>query len=166
MDDQMRFRWYITKRHLVALVGLLVAIILLMAFTSCIPVTVRPEFDDKGLPKALPVTPVGTVTPEGALVPVYEVSHAAPQPPADWWPMVQNALLVALGLLTGTGAGTVMLRRGLGKAQTAIRIVSELADANAKAETDEEVEHNKRVALQRQLQANVHNLTQTARGKA
>ena len=68
-------RWYITKKALVLLIGLLVAAIFVMALTSCIPVTIRPERDSKGLPKAIPVTLVGAQDLKtGAFIPAYPVS--------------------------------------------------------------------------------------------
>lgn len=154
-------RWFITKKHLVMLIGVLVAIMLLMAFTSCIPVTVRPQFDDKGLPIALPVTPVGSVSPEGRLVPVYPTSDDPPTPPSDWWPMAQQVLLTLLGVFVGGGAAVPVVRR----LKTALSITAQLADANASAETDEEVAKNKQMAAQLQMAAGVRDLIQKVRGK-
>ena len=167
-------RWFITKRHLVALIGVLVAILLLMAFTSCIPVTVRPQFDDKGLPVALPVTPVGSISPEGVMSPVYPVSAEAPKPPSDWWPMAQQVLLTLLGVAAGGGAALPLI----GRAKTALRIACQLADAHARTAEDAaqrppeeaakallDVERNKMIAAQQQMAAGVAALTQAVRGK-
>ena len=160
----MKFRWFITKKMLVGLIGLLVAALFLMALTSClrIPVTVHPPFDDNGKPKALPTAPTGAVDPQtGRFIPPFPVSDEAPTPPTDWWPYLQNALLVALGLLTGTGGGMVLVRR----AKTALRIACDLADQNAVAETDQDVERNKMIAAQQQAALGVLKLTQAVRGK-
>ena len=155
-------RFFITKRHLVALIGVLVAIMLLMAFTSCIPVTVRPEFDDKGLPVALPVTPTGSMTPEGVFTPVYPVSDHPPAPPKDWTGVLSTLLTAGLGVLLGGGAAVPLISR----AKTALRIACQLADANANAETDTDVERNKMIAAQQQAAAGVLKLTQAVRGKS
>lgn len=158
----MRFRWYITKRHLVILLGTFVAIVFWLLLTSCIPVTVRPQFDDKGLPIALPVTPTGSVSPDGTLNPVYPISAESPKP-FNWssvgvgLSIILNALLAAYG---------INLRGFASKAMTALRITADLADANARAETDSEVEKNKLIAAHQQVQAGVHKITQKARGKA
>jgi hypothetical protein len=161
----MKFRWYITKTHLVALIGILVACIILLALTGCIPVTVRPEFDDKGLPIALPVTPAGAVSPEGVFTPVYPVSvDAPPQPQPFPWGDILN---IGLGLLGVAGGGYGLVAAKLaGKAKDALRIACSLADANANAETDLDVERNKMIAAQQQAAAGVAALTQAVRGKS
>ncbi len=158
----MKFRWYIAKRHLVALIGVLVACILLMLLSGCIPVTVRPEFDDKGLPIALPVTPAGSVSPEGVYTPVYPVSDNPPAPPKDWSGLLEQIATLGLGLLVGGGAAIPLINR----AKTALRIACSLADANANAETDLDVERNKMIAAQQQAAAGVVALTQAVRGKS
>ena len=154
-------RWFITKKMLVGLIGLLVAALFYLALTGCIPVTVRPQFDDQGKPIALPVTPTGSVSPDGTITPIYEISGQAPKP-------FNTAAVVAgisgfLNLLLA--AYGINLRGVVSRAKTALGIVSNLADANAQAETDEEVERNKRAAFAAQVKANVHKLTQEARGK-
>lgn len=144
---------------------LIVAMVLgffMSAMLACIPVTIRPEFDDKGKPKAIPVTPVGGQDMStGRFQPIYDVSDQSPSPPTDWWPMAEKGLMVVLGLLTGTGAGMVLVRR----AKTALKIACDLAEANGEAETDEQVEKNKRIAESLQMKAGVQVLTQKARGK-
>lgn len=75
--------------------------------------------------------------------------------------MAEKGLMVVLGLLTGTGAGMVLVRR----AKTALKIACDLAEANGEAETDEQVEKNKRIAESLQMKAGVQVLTQKARGK-
>ena len=154
-------RWFITKRHLVALIGVLVAIMLLMAFTSCIPVTVRPQFDDKGLPIALPVTPTGSISADGTLTPIYDVSSEAPKE-TNWGAIgtVLGAIMTALLATYG-----INLRGAVAKAKTAIGLVANLADSQAKAETDEDVARNKALAAQMQEAAGVRDLIQKARGK-
>lgn len=139
-----------------------IIMIMAMILCGCIPVTIRPEFDDKGKPIAIPVTPVGSQDmTTGQFKPIYPVSNESPTPPTDWWPLAEKGLMVVLGLLTGTGAGVVMVRR----AKTALKIACDLADANAEAETDEEVQKNKGIAEARQLKAGVQTLTQKVRGK-
>lgn len=154
--------YYITKKMLVVFIGLLVATMLLMLFAGCIPVTVHNERDSKGLPIPLATTQAGSVSPEGKFVPTYPVSDEAPPPPTDWWPMAKSILLTGLGLLTGAGGGMVLVRR----AKTALRIACDLADANARAETDTDVERNKLIAQQLQMAAGVQAMTQAVRGKA
>lgn len=161
MGYAVRFRWFITKKMLVGLIGLLVAAMFLMALTGCIPVTVRPQFDDDGLPIALPVTPTGSVSPDGTITPIYEISDQSPKP-------FNTAAVVAgisafLNLLLA--AYGINLRGIASKAKTALGIACNLADGNAQAETDEEVERNKRAAFSAQIKANVHHLTQSVRGK-
>lgn len=163
MGDAMR--WFITKRHLVALIGLLVAAMLAMAITGCIPVTIRPEFDDRGDPKAIPVTVAGAQDlATGVFHPVYPVSEQAPTPPAPFpWETILQVALGVLGVGSVGGAGVAV--RVIGKLRTAVRISSDLADAQARAETDEDVERNKMIARHQQEQAGVRSMTQKARGK-
>lgn len=155
-------RWFITKKMLVGLIGLLVAVIFFMSLCSCIPVTIRPQFDDQGNPIALPVTPTGSISPDGTINPIFPVSDKAPKP-------FNTAAVVAgisgfLNLLLA--AYGINLRGIASKAQTALGIACNLADGNAQAETDEEVERNKRAAFAAQVKANVHQITQKARGKS
>lgn len=157
-------RWFITKKHLVCLIGVLIAVILIILMNGCIPVTVRPQFDAEGLPVALPVTPVGSVNADGAMVPVYPVSNDAPTPvPSVPWGDLLNVALGVLGV-AGGGYGLV-LSRVLTKAKTALSITAQLADANAAAETDAEVDKNKQLAAQLQMAAGVRDLIQRVRGK-
>lgn len=154
--------YYITKKMLVIFIGLLVAIMLLMAFSSCIPVTMHNERDASGRPIPIATTPAGRQDLEtGEFVPTYPVSDQPPAPPTNWWPMAQDILLTGLGLLTGAGGGMVLVRR----AKTALRIACDLADANARAETDTDVERNKLIAQQLQMAAGVQAMTQAVRGK-
>ncbi len=154
-------RWFITKKMLVGLIGLLVAAIFYMALTGCIPVTIRPQFDDTGKPIAIPVTPTGSIKPDGTLVPIYPVSDKSPQP-TNWVGIVTGITSVLTAVLAVYG---INLRGALGKMTAVARINSELADDNANAETDEDVARNKQRAFQKQLQANVHKQTQIVRGK-
>ena len=154
-------RWFITKKMLVGLIGLLTAALFLMALYGCIPVTIRPQFDDKGLPKAIPVTPVGSVSADGTMNPIYPVSNEAPTP-VNWgaWGTAIGGILSAALAVYG-----INLRGFASKAQTALRIACDLADQNADAETDTDVERNKRIAAQQQISAGVLMITQKARGK-
>lgn len=155
--------WYITKKTLVLLIGILVAIIFWLALTSCIPVTVRPEFDQQGLPKALPVTPVGSIAADGSLVPVYPTSNESPQPARFPWGTIAQVALAVLGV--GGGGYGLLVGRVANKAKTALRIACNLAEANAQAETDEQVLVNKQAAARLQDEAGVRLLTQKVRGK-
>lgn len=157
----MKFRWFITKKMLVILIGLLIAMMFWMALTSCIPVTVRPQFDDKGKPIALPVTPTGSISPDGTLNPIYEVSAEAPRP-TNWGTI---GVIASVALNAFLAAYGINLRGIASKAKTALGIACDLADANAAAETDEEVQRNKNLAAAAQLKANVYQLTQSVRGK-
>lgn len=154
--------FFITKKKLVVLIGIIVAAwILSVALMGCIPVTVRPQFDDQGKPIALPVTPTGSVSPDGTITPIYEISNQAPKP-------FNTAAVVAgisgfLNLLLAVYG--INLRGVVSQAKTALGIACNLADGNAQAETDEEVERNKRAAFAAQVKANVHTLTQSVRGK-
>lgn len=154
-------RWFITKKHLVALIGILVATILILLMSGCIPVTVRPEFDDHGLPKALPVTPVGSVSPTGDLVPIYPVSNEAPAP-TNWGAIGSVIGAITTALLAAYG---INVHGIAGKAKTALQITAELADRNAEAETDEQVQRNKEIAALRQKEAGVYDLVKKVRGK-
>ena len=133
--------------------------------SGCIPVTIRPEFDDHGLPKALPVAPVGNQDlATGDFHPPFPVSQDPPSPPPSFpWETILQVALGVLGVGGLGGAGIAV--RGLSKARTAIRIVADLADANANAETDADVVRNKMIAAQLQEQAGVRTMTQKARGK-
>ena len=139
--------------------------LLTLALSGCIPVTIRPEFDDAGLPKAIPVTAVGSQDETGRFHPVYPVSKQAPTPPEPFpW---ESILQVALGVLgiTGLGGAGVALRVA-GRAKTALGIVCQLADANARADTDLQVEQNKMIAQHQQESAGVRVMTQKARRKS
>lgn len=133
---------------------------------GCIPVTIRPEFDDAGKPKAVPVTVAGSQDlATGEFHPLYPVSDQAPTPPAPFpWETILQVALGVLGVGGLGGAGVAM--RAVGKARTAISLVANLADAQAAAETDDEVAANKRLAAQMQQAAGVRSLIQAARGKA
>lgn len=151
----------VNKRRWLALAALLLTGLIALTMSGCIPVTVRPQFDDQGLPIALPVTPSGSVSIDGTLTPIYEVSSESPKP-TNWAGIAVgisaflNALLLAYG---------INLRGFASKAMTAIKIASDLADANAQAETDPDVERNKTEAAKRQTAAGVWKITQQARGK-
>lgn len=151
-------------RGVIAVAALLLAAAIAIALSSCIPVTIRPQFDAKGLPKAIPVTPVGSVSPSGELLPIYPVSNEAPTP-TNWgawgaWGAAVGAITTALLAAYG-----INLRGFASKAQTALRIACDLADQNAIAETDQDVERNKMSASQQQIAAGVQALTQKVRGK-
>jgi len=148
-------------RGAIAVAALLLAAAIAIALSSCIPVTIRPQFDAKGLPKAIPVTPVGSVSSSGELLPIYPVSNEAPTP-TNWgaWGAAIGAITTALLAAYG-----INLRGFASKAQAALRIACDLADQNAKAETDTDVERNKMIASQQQMAAGVQALTQKVRGK-
>ena len=154
-------RWFITKKHLVGLIGLLVAALIYLALTGCIPVTIRPQFDDQGLPIAIPVTPAGSVAVDGTMTPIYPVSTKAPTQ-TNWGAIgtVVGGVLSAFLAVYGINVRSIATR-----AKTALSIACELADKNAVAETDEDVARNKAVAQQKQLGAGVQALTQEVRGK-
>ena len=158
-------RVFITKRRLVGLIGLLTAALVYLALSGCVPVTIRPQFDDAGLPKATPVTIIGAQDlTTGKFVPAFHVSDEPPTPPGEFpW---ESILQVALGVLgiTGLGGAGVALRLA-GKAKTALGIVCQLADANARADTDLQVEQNKMISQHQQESAGVRKMTQKARGK-
>lgn len=139
----------------------LLSLLILIGLTACIPVTVRPQFDDQGLPIAMPVTPIGSITPTGELVPHYPVSKSAPSD-MNW-----GAIGTALGAVTTAllAAYGINLRGFAGKAQSALKIACELADHNAVAETDEQVLRNKEIAAKRQKELGVLDLTKKVRGK-
>jgi hypothetical protein len=139
-----------------------VALLLAVTLVGCIPVTIRPQFDDENKPIAIPVTPTGSISPDGTLTPVYPVSSKSPQP-TNWaaWGAAIGAITSALLAAYG-----INLRGFASKAMTAVRIAADLADANARAETDTDVERNKIIAAQQQAAAGVMLITQKARGKA
>jgi uncharacterized membrane protein (DUF441 family) len=154
-------RWYITKKALVLLIGALVAVIFVLALTSCIPVTIRPQFDDQNKPIAIPVTPVGSISPDGTLNPIYPVSDKSPQP-TNWGSIGAVAGAVLSAFLAAYG---INLRGAVSKLTTGLRLTSELADAQAQAFTPEEVAANKKLAAQTQEAAGVRTLIQKVRGK-
>lgn len=161
MGDAVKFRWFITKKMLVVLIGLLVAMMFWMALTGCIPVTIRPQFDDENKPIAIPVTPTGSISADGTLTPIYPVSSKSPQP-TNWAAIGSVIGAITTALLAVYG---INLRSGVAKAKTALRIACDLADANANAETDQDVERNKMIAFQQQAKAGVHEIVQRVRGK-
>lgn len=154
-------RWFITKKHLVFLIGILVAALIYSLLSGCIPVTVRPQFDDKGKPIAIPVTPTGSISADGTINPIYEVSNESPKP-TNWAAIGTGVSVVISALLAAYG---INLRRVVGKAKGALKIACDLAEANGAAETDDDVKANKRIAESLQLAAGVHDLTQKVRGK-
>lgn len=123
--------------------------------------TIRPQFDEENKPIAIPVTPTGSISPDGTLNPIYPVSDKSPQP-TNWgaWGTAIGGILTALLAVYG-----INLRGAVGKAKTALQIACDLADQNAVAETDNDVERNKMIAAQRQASAGVMALTQHVRGK-
>jgi hypothetical protein len=132
---------------------------------ACIPVTIRPEFDDKGLPKAIPVTNVGSQDLEtGIFHPAFPVSSEPPAPPAKvpWEAFLQIALTIA-GVGGLGGAGVAM--RVASKAKTAIKLVAELADAQEATSDPETLVKNKRLSAQMQEAAGVKALIKKVRGK-
>lgn len=136
-------------------------IIPLLLLVGCIPVTVRPQFDDKGLPVALPVTPVGSISPTGELTPIYQVSDKSPSS-FNW-----AAIGTAIGVVTTALAAAygINLRGVVGKAQTALKIACVLADKQADTTDPEEIRANKLAAQEQQRAAGVLELTQRIRGK-
>lgn len=132
---------------------------LCVAMTGCVPVTVRPEMDDKGLPIAIPVTPSGSIGPDGTLHPIYPIST---NPPSQTnWAMIGT---IAGGVLSAfLAAYGINLRGAVSKLQTGLRITSDLADANAIAETDDQVQRNKAIAAHLQDQAKIRDLVNRIR---
>ncbi|MGL4230675.1 MAG: hypothetical protein ACRCWJ_04840, partial [Casimicrobium sp.] len=129
------------KYHLYAL------LFLVLALAACIPVTVRPQFDDTGLPIALPVTPVGHISPTGELTPIYPVSDKAPSN-FNWAAIgtVVGAITTALAAAYG-----INLRGFASKAQSALKIACELADKQADATDPEVIRMNKLAAQEKQI---------------
>ncbi len=149
-------------RIVTAIAALLLGAAIAIWLNGCIPVTIRPQFDNENKPIAIPVTPTGSISPDGTLVPIYPVSDKSPQP-TNWGAIGTVAATIISALLAAYG---INLRGALGKMTTVARINAELADDNANAETDEQVARNKHLAFQKQLRANVHKQTQIVRGKA
>lgn len=139
--------------------------VLALAIAGCIPVTIRPEFDDAGKPKATPVTIAGTQDLQtGEFHPLYPVSDETPTPPAPFpWEAILQIALGVLGVGGLGGAGVAM--RAVGKTRTALSMVCNLVDAQASAETDADVAKNKLLAQQMQEAAGVRTLIQSVRGK-
>lgn len=139
----------------------LILALLLLFLAGCIPVTVRPQFDDQGLPVALPVTPVGNVSPTGELTPIYRISTKAPSS-FNW-----AAIGTAVGAITTALAAAygLNLRGFASKAQSALKIACELADKQADTTDPEAIRTNKLIAQERQRAAGVLELTQRVRGK-
>lgn len=148
-------------RIVTAIAALLLAAAVAISVCSCIPVTIRPQFDNENKPIAIPVTPTGSISADGTLVPIYPVSDKSPQP-TNWAGIAATVCGILTAVLAAYG---INVRGALAKMTTVARISSELADANAAADTDEQVQRNKEIAFQKQLQANVHKQTQIARGK-
>lgn len=121
----------------------------------------HPEFDDAGLPKAIPVTPVGSQDDTGRYHPIYSVSSSPPQDNGFPW---EKTLQIALGVLgVGGLGGAGVAMRFASRAKTALGIACRLADDNAVAETDDQVRLAKSLAEARQIREGVHAMTQKAR---
>ncbi len=139
---------------------------LVMTLAGCaLPVRAVPS------DKPILVAPVGTQHPQedGSTA----LNPGLPQPKAEdykpaagvGWAGWANGLLTVAGLvLGGTGVGAWALPL-IGKAKTAIRIASELADQCAAAETDKDVEIAKSLAAAKQEALGVRTLTNKARRK-
>ena len=138
-----------------------VILILVVFIAGCIPVTVRPQFDDAGLPIALPVTPVGSISPTGDFTPIYPVSDKAPSA-FNWAAIgtVVGAITTALAAAYGLN-----IRGFASKAQSALKIACELADKQADTTDPEAIRMNKLIAQEQQRAAGVAELTQRVRGK-
>jgi hypothetical protein len=138
-----------------------IILIAVLFLSACIPVTIRPQFDDQGLPQAIPTTIIGSQDLEtGVFHPAFPVSNKAPTPPAKvpWDSILQIALALAgIGGLGGAGVAS--------KAKTAIKLVAELADAQEATSDPEALEKNKRLSAQMQEAAGVKTLIKKARGK-
>lgn len=147
----------------------------LTVFTACqalrIPVEVHPAYSDAGTPLPLPVAPEPmTVTAQGdGSTTSYRIELAddatpvPPAPPGINWEAVFQVVLGVAGV-AGGGYG-LMAARIAGKARTALRIVADLADANADAADDVQVTRNKDIAKEQQEAAGVRHLVQEVRGK-
>lgn len=166
-----------SKRMLVVIIAVLFSACVAIAFAGCIPVTIRPQFDDQGAPIALPVTPTGTISPDGVITPIYPISTAKPTPhPSFPW---ETALAAILGALGVAGGGYGLLIRGVAqKAKTALRLACDLADANANvaeeaaslppeesAKVIAQIQRNKNIAAQEQEALGVRALIQKVRKK-
>ena len=138
--------------------------IILILLVSCIPVTIRPEFDDAGLPKAIPVAPVGSQDAAGVFHPPFPVSEKAPSPPSGFpWETILQVGLGVLGVGGLGGAGVAM--RAVGRAKTALSLVCSLADAQEATSDPEALKRNKEIAAQMQDAAGVRKLVQQVRKK-
>ena len=120
----------------------LCALLAVLFLSGCIPVTVRPQFDAENKPIAIPVTPVGSISPDGTLNPIYPVSSKAPTD-ANWGSIgaVIGAITTALVAAYGTN-----VRGVASKAKTAIGIMAQLAEDNGRVETNDEVAANVKAA--------------------
>jgi hypothetical protein len=138
-----------------------VTLLLALMLAGCIPVTIRPQFDDENKPIAIPVTPTGSISADGTLVPIYPVSTKAPTG-MNW-----GTIGTIIGVVTSTFLAVygINARGMIGKLKTVGRIACDLADQNAVAETDQDVERNKMIAQQQQNALGVLGLTQAVRGK-
>ncbi len=137
------------------------SVLLFLALVACIPVTVRPQFDDQGLPIALPVTPTGHISPTGELKPIYPVSAKAPTG-FDWGTVGTVIGAVTTALLAAYG---IKVKGFASKAVSALKIASDLADKQEATNDPETLRANKLAAMERQRAAGVLELTQKTRGK-
>lgn len=155
------------KIHGETICAIMLAILLsaiLILSVSCIPVTIRPEFDDAGLPKAIPVAPVGSQDAAGVFHPPFPVSEKAPSPPSGFpWETVLQIGLGVLGVGGLGGAGVAM--RAVGRAKTALSLVCSLADAQEATSDPEALKRNKMLAARAQEAAGVRALVQQVRKK-
>jgi hypothetical protein len=142
-----------------------IILLTVLFLTACIPVTIRPQFDEEGLPKATPVTVVGTQDLDtGVFHPAFPVSAEAPTPPAKvpWETIIQIALGV-LGVGGLGGAGVAM--RTISRCKTALSLACNLADAQETTSDPETLAKNKQLSAQMQEAAGVRTLIKKVRGK-
>ena len=134
---------------------------LCVVMIGCIPVTIHPQFGEDHKPIPLAVTPVGSISPDGTLNPVFPTSSSAPSE-FNWGSIGAVIGAITTALLAAYG---INVRGTVTKLKNVATIAMNLADANGTAETDDEVKKNKDVAKQMQVSAGVHDLTKALRGK-
>ncbi len=152
------------------------SVFLLLQACIVVPVEVRNTYDESGHPQPLAVAPEPqqlTLSPPtdgsstgawtGRIEAAEDAAPPAPAPAPFRWDALFSAILGLAGLAGGGWA--IWAQKGASALKTALRITADLADAQERAQTDMDVEVNKRAAQIRQRNAGVEHLVQGVRSK-
>jgi hypothetical protein len=161
-----------TKWLALILLAVVVGVILVSLGGCTVPVSVRPETDDKGkqIPALVAIepredkagnpipVPVAQTQPpplaqNPAFAPVEAKPNPVPVPPSTDW---LSILTTALGVLAGGAGGWVVLaQRTIATLKVAVAETADHGDRMEEAETDEDVKRVKKESIKRQKRLGV-----------